>query len=520
MYGLTPAPVLGTAADLGLRAGDVARRRGWRTSSGVEPAPRCPTAAPGRPSRRPRSAWCRVGYADGIPRAAGNRGQVAVDGRRARSWAGSPWTSSSSTSVRRARRTRATMCMCSAPVSTVSPRRTSGPTPLDTIGYEIVTRIGSRVPREYVEGQCMSPEVTPALRMAGRGLLAAGALAAGAALGAVAERSLLRAVARRARGRAGRLRDHRTATCASVDGVRRHDAARRGRRARRCRRGDVLTVVFAHGYALNLDSWHYQRQALRGRARLVLYDQRSHGRSQRADFDTHHVDQLGSDLGSVIDAVAPTGPLMLVGHSMGGMTIMALAAQRPELFAERIYGVALIATTAGGLSSGQLGLPAGVGRAVPSDRPTGGRGHRSAQGPGREAPLEPQRPRPAAHAPVLVRVDGDRQASRFVASMVSATPIDVVAEFLPALQEHDKRAVLGVFEGVELLVIVGDSDRLTPKEQSAEIVRRVPGAEYVVVADSGHMLTLEKHEEVDAHLVSLLERVRRDIAAEASDGAA
>ena len=45
------------------------------------------------------------------------------------------------------------------------------------------------------------------------------------------------------------------------------------------------------------------------------------------------------------------------------------------------------------------------------------------------------------------------QASRFVASMVSATPIDVVAEFLPALQEHDKRAVLWVFQGVELLVV-------------------------------------------------------------------
>ena len=37
---------------------------------------------------------------------------------------------------------------------------------------------------------------------------------------------------------------------------------------------DALTVVFCHGYALNLDSWHYQRQAFRGRARLVFYDQR------------------------------------------------------------------------------------------------------------------------------------------------------------------------------------------------------------------------------------------------------
>ena len=47
--------------------------------------------------------------------------------------------------------------------------------------------------------------------------------------------------------------------------------------------------------------------------------------------------------------------------------------------------------------------------------------------------------------------------------------------------------------------------------QSDEIVRRVPGAEYVIVPDSGHMLTLEKHQEVDEHLLTLLERVRRDI---------
>ena len=59
------------------------------------------------------------------------------------------------------------------------------------------------------------------------------------------------------------------------------------------------------------------------------------------------------------------------------------------------------------------------------------------------------------------------QASRFVAGMVSATPIDVVAEFLPALQEHDKRAVLGVFQGVELLVIVGD--KYHGKAQAAEL---------------------------------------------------
>ena len=49
---------------------------------------------------------------------------------------------------------------------------------------------------------------------------------------------------------------------------------------------------------------------------------------------------------------------MLVGHSMGGMTIMALADQHPELFGPRVVGVALIATSTGRLAEVTLGLPA------------------------------------------------------------------------------------------------------------------------------------------------------------------
>lgn len=353
----------------------------------------------------------------------------------------------------------------------------------------------------------MSPDITPAVRLAGRGLLAAGALAAGAALGAIAERTLMRSVGRPETDAAGLgvLRGD-VHPVAMSDGTVLHveiDEAPGG--------FDDVTVVFAHGYALSLDSWHYQREALRGLARLVFYDQRSHGRSSRADFDTHHVDQLGTDLGEVIDAVAPTGPLVLVGHSMGGMTVMALADQRPDLFADRVFGVALIATTAGGLASGELGLPGGIGRIF----------HRLA--PPVAAALATQgkvverlRWQDTDLGLMLTRLysfgsTATDQASRFVASMVSSTPIDVVAEFLPALQEHDKRSALPVFERVELLVIVGDDDRLTPREQSDEIVARVPGAEYVVIPDSGHMVTLEKPVEVNDALLVLLDRVRRNL---------
>ena len=64
--------------------------------------------------------------------------------------------------------------------------------------------------------------------------------------------------------------------------------------------------------------------------RLVLYDQRSHGRSERASRESCTIEQLGHDLDAVIRALAPEGPLVLVGHSMGGMTIMALAEQTPS----------------------------------------------------------------------------------------------------------------------------------------------------------------------------------------------
>ena len=118
----------------------------------------------------------------------------------------------------------------------------------------------------------------------------------------------------------------------------------------------VPTVVFSHGFCLTQDIWHYQRTWLRGRYRLVLWDQRGHGRSGQGPAESYNVDQLGRDLRAVIDAAAPEGPLVLVGHSMGGMTVMALAAQYPELIRERAVGVALVATSSGGLAEVGWGL--------------------------------------------------------------------------------------------------------------------------------------------------------------------
>src|SRR3954452_6711136 len=190
-----------------------------------------------------------------------------------------------------------------------------------------------------------------------------------------------------------------------------------------------LTLVFCHGYALSLDCWHFQRAAYRGLVRSVYYDQRSHGRSGRSHVDHATIDQLGHDLRTVLDHVVPEGPVVLIGHSMGGMTIVALAEQHPELIGDRIVGAGLISTTAGGLDPSRILLPllpAKLGGELTSRTVrTLARGHRTVDGARRMG-------RSVARVVTDLFAFGDEVPAAyvdFVDQMLSATPFEVVAEF-------------------------------------------------------------------------------------------
>ncbi|MGW4382347.1 alpha/beta fold hydrolase [Kitasatospora sp. NPDC004531] len=277
--------------------------------------------------------------------------------------------------------------------------------------------------------------------------------------------------------------------------------------------GPGPTVVFCHGYCLNQDSWHFQRAALRGVLPGVFWDQRSHGRSERSRSylkgEPASIDQLGADLRAVLDAVVPEGPVVLVGHSMGGMTVLALAAQHPELFGPdgRVAGVALIGTLAGGWDSVTLGLPAAGAKVM----------KRVAPGVvrllGRQVELvEATRRWGSELAAVFYRrfsfggQDVDPGVARFAEQLLDATRIDVVAEFYPAFALHDKQAALAALDGVPTLVLAGTKDLLTPPEYSEAIAAALPGSRLVLVENAGHLVMLERAEPVDRELLALLER--------------
>jgi pimeloyl-ACP methyl ester carboxylesterase len=267
-----------------------------------------------------------------------------------------------------------------------------------------------------------------------------------------------------------------------------------------------ITVVLCHGYALNCGSWRFQRVALADLARVVSWDHRGHGRSDRGRLSARTtIDQMGEDLLAVLDATTPHGPVVLVGHSMGGMAIMALAEAHPALFGNRITGAALLATSAGPVNT-SFGLPPQTATAVNwtalrvlsvIDRLRGIPGCSRAV---RELTL-----RIACRCSFASDVPAPTVA--FLADMIHSTPPEVIADLLPQFVSLDKFAALPVLGNVETLVLAAADDVITSPEDSRAIAEAVPGAHLVLVPRAGHAVILEHPDRVSTCLRSLLASV-------------
>ena len=344
-----------------------------------------------------------LGYGDGVPRHAGNTAEVWVDGKR--------------------RPIRGRICMDQFVVDLGDARRRAaepgdevvlfGP---GDVGRADRRRLGTRLRHHPLRDRHPHGRPpAPPLRRRRRRMRAADkvlSVAGGPPVGrrrrrhrATGSPGAAPVIARRGAGDADGVRvaalgaDHRGRR-------RRRRPARRGRRVRRHRPA-------ARGQGPGADRGVHPR--LLADPRLLALPARGLPRPGRARSTTTSaptaapgarrpghatIEQLGRDLKHVLDTVVPHGPIVLVGHSMGGMTIMALAEEYPELFGDRIVGVGLISTTAGGLephrivapmlpvhrrrrgggaAGGGAGARAPPGRRLPPARPLGGDGgHRRA----------------------------------------------------------------------------------------------------------------------------------------------
>jgi pimeloyl-ACP methyl ester carboxylesterase len=267
-----------------------------------------------------------------------------------------------------------------------------------------------------------------------------------------------------------------------------------------------VTMVFVHGFCLRLGAFHFQRTRLAEkwgpRVRMVFYDQRGHGRSGEAAPETYTLTQLGEDLESVLKALAPRGVIVLVGHSMGGMTVLSHARQFPDQYGQRIVGAALISSAAEGVTRSPLGEilknPAlealrFTARSAPRLMHRGRNVSRSLIGPVLRA---------ASYSDLHV----SRRLDAFSQHMMNGTPIATLVGFLEALEKHDETAGLWTLLRVPTLIACGDHDLITPDEYSRKMAASMPSSELVIVTGASHLALLDKPDAINDGLIRLVNR--------------
>ncbi|MFD8880530.1 alpha/beta fold hydrolase [Corynebacterium xerosis] len=252
-----------------------------------------------------------------------------------------------------------------------------------------------------------------------------------------------------------------------------------------------VTIVFTHGYCQRKDSWcllsHQLRKSFGDDARLLFWDQRGHGDSGDPEAEDCTIGDTADDLAAIIRERVPGGRIFLVGHSMGGMTVMSFARRHPELM-DRVSGVALLSTASAGLTKG--GIPqmmlGPVGQALT-----------------RTAQSLPQLANQVRQLASIGEMPFIRGASfgdqriphaivRLNEQMIDDTSATTILSFFGALQLYDESEGVAALEGTPGVVISGDKDRMIPYERAVDIIEAWPGARLVRAPGAGHMVQLEQ----------------------------
>ncbi|MFT4042130.1 MAG: alpha/beta fold hydrolase [Gordonia sp. (in: high G+C Gram-positive bacteria)] len=250
---------------------------------------------------------------------------------------------------------------------------------------------------------------------------------------------------------------------------------------------DIIVVI--HGWTCNTRYWNPQINHLAGDRTVVAYDQRGHGRSELGRRRPS-VGLLGRDLDAVLGEVIPPGRrAVLVGHSMGGMTIMSWAAQYPDRAATMISGVVLASTAAKAVVANHQLIPVDLPR---YSRPLTTAVSRIVISASTPLPHNAYNTRIAHYMALGTPARAAHVA--FVREMIAACPPRARGRWGAAMARLDVVAGLHALPG-PVSVIVGTQDRLTPPthaDRIAEVLRaRGTLRDYLVLDGVGHMSTIE-----------------------------
>lgn len=245
--------------------------------------------------------------------------------------------------------------------------------------------------------------------------------------------------------------------------------------------GEGPVLAFAHSLGMDLTQWEQQERYFEGRYRVLSYDARGHGASDKPP-GPYSIEQFGEDFYGLLRALG-IGRAVAIGMSMGGMAAQALAVAHPDAVAALV----LLDTTCWYLEDGPQQWEARA---------------KAAQEQGLSSLIDFQlqrwfSDRTRAENPGLV----ERAKQVFLANDVAA-----YAASCRALGALDLR---GKVESIRCptLIVVGEEDYATPVSMSEDLHRRIPNSELVVLPGVRHLSAMEAADPVNAQIERFLQRI-------------
>jgi pimeloyl-ACP methyl ester carboxylesterase len=271
--------------------------------------------------------------------------------------------------------------------------------------------------------------------------------------------------------------------------------------------GQGPCLVFAHGFSLTQDAWHYQRRDLPDRFRCVFYDQRGHGRSGRPRRHDYSLPALAGDLKAVLDWTGEER-VVVVAHSMGGIAALQFAEQFPEELGGRVAGLVLVGSTYLDTVRGMTAAVSAWGSAWAQRTLITGAFRFMGQDPTRAQQL---RRRGSDLGYLGTRLFGfgpnpSPSQVAFIDQTLAGTDVEVWAKVFPSLVDFDLSESLEAVD-VPALIVAGDKDRLTPPAAARYMADKIPGARLLILEDAGHCAFLEEHEVLDAEIAAFADEV-------------
>ena len=262
---------------------------------------------------------------------------------------------------------------------------------------------------------------------------------------------------------------------------------------------DAPPIVFTHGWGANSAEWFYQKKHLADRFRLILWDEPGLGLSKKPDTNDYSMENLAADLVAVI-GLAKGRPVVLVGHSIGGMITLDLCKAFPEELKARVAGIVLAHTS----YTNPVRTTQGAWFYTAIEKPV----------------LIPMMYVTIALWPLfwamtwMSYLNGSLRRSTHKSSfsgnetrgqlefVTNFSPLgrpDVLARGMLGMIAYDATATLSRIK-VPTLVFVGDEDTTTLPEAGAFIAKSVPKGRLVTLSPAKHMGLLEHHDRFDRNL--------------------